>query len=822
MKIHELNYLSDPCPLPDVQKKRTLLEKERLLYAPFSGVGGIVYDKDAVYIELKGSHFHTENKNDEKYSEKNEMLRNVVEKKETVDDQMKNTGFKLFSDGDVIYSDTLSKNDSEMQNGLVTASNVDTESEDESSGIEDDISDGDDDGTEFEQEDVGFKSKKKKRKHNIETNDDDNDDRMPWDNNFEDSENILDDKMDSNKWRENLKEKAGMAYLERQNTSHNIMKLVYGIFKENADANTNSINLDSEDETEEIGGLFKKITKNQTALQKMKQNLNNEESSLFHYSTKNDVRDWLSPGSKKVLFNCFVTGKRSSNEDAAKLLELDDASVNGSDDELFGDFEDMETGEKHVKNDSKVEEKKVGKDDSNKMSILEKKMKLKAKFDSEYDNPDDNKIKGDHAYYENLKAEAQKQTELNKSVFQDMDDDVRVQIEGFRPGMYVRMFFKDMPCEFVENFDANYPILMGALNMSEENVGFVSCKVKKHRWYKKILKTNDPLIISMGWRRFQTIPIFSKIEDDLKYRYLKYTPEHVTCNMHFYGPITPQNTGFLALQTISNDSSQLKQLGFRIAATGSVNEINQSTQIVKKLKLVGTPLKILKKTAFVKGMFNSSLEVAKFEGAKIKTVSGIRGQIKRAINKPEGCFRATFEDKILLSDIVFCRTWYKVDVVKFYTPITNLLLEPEKKNAWAGMKTLGQLKREKDIKFKPNEDSLYREIHREPKVFKPLVIPKALQRSLPYKDKPKNKVIPSKNSKITKKRIALVKSPYEQKVSNIMKIVKTNYEKKQEIAKAAATEKVKKHKKEMDEIAWKKLKRQKELKKRVCRALSKK
>lgn len=39
--------------------------------------------------------------------------------------------------------------------------------------------------------------------------------------------------------------------------------------------------------------------------------------------------------------------------------------------------------------------------------------------------------------------------------------------------MYVRIEIENIPCEFVQNFDPHYPIILGGLGNSEGTVGYV-------------------------------------------------------------------------------------------------------------------------------------------------------------------------------------------------------------------------------------------------------------------------------------------------------------------------------------------------------------
>ena len=405
------------------------------------------------------------------------------------------------------------------------------------------------------------------------------------------------------------------------------------------------------------------------------------------------------------------------------------------------------------------------------VSLAAKKEALKRKFDEQYDDPESSK----QDFYTEAKEVISAQQALNRAEFADVDAATRALVEGYQPGSYVRIEINSVPCEMSEHFDPTRPLVVGGLLSAEEQFGFVQVRIKRHRWHTRTLKTNDPLILSLGWRRFQTVPIYSLDDHSIRMRMLKYTPEHMHCYATFYGPISAPNTGFCAFNSL--DGSQ----AFRIAATGVVLDIDRSVKIVKKLKLTGVPYKIFKNTAFVKDMFSSALEVAKFEGANLKTVSGIRGQVKKGLPKPDGAFRATFEDKVLMSggcyhslsylfihylasDLIFLRAWCSIQPRKFYNPVTSLLLSSGSR--WTGMRLTGQVRREHNLSTPHQPSSSYKPIERPGRRFNPLKVPRKLQGALPYASKPRL-MKPQKGKTYLQKRAVLLE-PEEKKALAVM------------------------------------------------------
>lgn len=818
--VHAVEKLPDPCPTPYFEQKLDELERERakaaaeageeiaqprrrrrkrledkqkIIYAPMSDVGGVLVDKDAVYIDVGDKQSFVPG---EENGEGEKLVSDLQEVQKTLQERFaEGPGLQLFSNSAQIDRDQSALEDEEELQGLLSE---DEEREKENTGRQkmrqpriygkavledtefDNLSDDGEDEDDFDDDaqpdmvDIDFGSNADSSK--LEYVED-----SSLSSDEEDYASVAAKLKGSvqRKWNINK-----LLYLDNIEPSEVIRRWKQQTVEDDEES-------DIEEDDEDFFKMKDKSLVSEDLDTFIPQYPSIEKLREKFDSSKVDDSDDEYDNGYKILKERLLVAPKLTDENK----ENDDGADEGDEDEeLYGDFEDLEDGEgddddgdggdengdedhgddfadfdAEEQDDGEIDDKKLTTDEKRELNAA-KKAKLKMQFEDEEDREfgaDD--PEGDteaDTWYEFQKNKMAKQLEINKAEFDEMDPETRLKVEGFRAGSYVKIVFEKLPCEFIENLQPEYPIVLGGLLATESRFGIMNVRIRRHRWHKKILKSQDPLILSLGWRRFQTIPIYTTTDSRTRNRMLKYTPEHAYCFASFYGPLVAPNTTFVGFNIVDQTSTTGS---FRIAATGIVEDLNSSVEIVKKLKLVGHPYKIFRNTAFIKDMFTNSLEVAKFEGASIRTVSGIRGEIKRALSKPEGYFRASFEDKILMSDTIFLKTWYPVKVKKFYNPVTSLLLNQHQE--WKGMRLTGAVRAELNIATPLQKDSAYKKIEREERKFNPLKVPKSIQKNLPFKSQIKQMKPQSKQTYLAKR--AVVVDGEEKKMRDLMNKIHT-------------------------------------------------
>ncbi|KAF8634177.1 hypothetical protein AX15_001042 [Amanita polypyramis BW_CC] len=831
--MKSVDILGDPCPLPDVEseKRRRLSEKQKMLiHAPMSDVGGVMYDKDAVWINVPGS--FTRGNPDVPQGEGERLVMDLQDVDATLEDAVAKSQIRLFGSSSKHLTVGPSQpregeDDSEGEDPGSEASTSDMEeddwigsSEEEGADEGEDEEDGQDIPSSSELQSTGRTSRRmpirslpitssKAQKTveyaesdsdlgDVDEGEEQSDKRMRFDGDEgdvnipsdwegdEEAEMERDEEDGAPRWKANLAAKAQAALVSQRGKRKDWIKLIYNsdltpeqILNGNS-TDEGSVDEERMDEDEDFFTLKNKSHSGEDNVDMSKEPLSKEVLSK-----------WKNEEMLESIRHLFITGGDTVTNENEPSAEGGGESDEDSRSASSGNEQD---------NDANNQEARAA-------ALAAKKEALKRKFDEQYDDPD---AGPDTDFYAQKKDEIARQLSLNRTEFESITDkSARALVEGYRPGQYVRIEVTNVPCEFINYFNARYPVIVGGLLPAEERMGYVQVRIKRHRWFAKTLKTNDPLIFSFGWRRFQAIPIYSLDDHSIRMRMLKYTPEHMHCYATFYGPAAVPNTGFCAFNSLKGETP-----GFRISATGVVLDIDRSVKIVKKLKLTGAPFKIFKNTAFIKDMFSSALEVAKFEGANIRTVSGIRGQVKKALSKPDGAFRATFEDKVLMSDIVFLRAWYSITPRKFYNPVTSLLSDGAR---WTGMRLTGEVRRAEGLQPPVNINSIYKKIERPARNFNPLVISKKLQATLPYASKSKLMAPQTKKTYLQKR--AVIMEPEEKKAIALLQQMRALRKEKIVRRKEKKAEKAVEKAKKMEREEKKKGEKEKEKKRGVMRII---
>lgn len=602
--LADVSVLPDPCPLPDKVRKK-LDEKNKLIYAPMSDVGGVMYDKDAVYINVPG-HFtkksayapsdlmgedgepmEVDQEEDQEpipHGTGEKLVMNLQDATDTLASQLADSELRIFSNSAPVKAADVTESVEEDESGRSRRravfgnedEDMENDDEDDDDDEEDVMDEGDDDDDDDEEEEGAPRRGKALSKfdtRNIpkkgEKDDKENEDEEPA-YEFADSDSDLGDEEDDEdmvlvdgrkkksvdedlsgelRWKANLKEKASEMFSSHRRT--NLMSLIYNdldlspediVAGNYGDEAENGSDAEGEEEEE----FFKLNRENVTATDII--------DSSRDPIDQEELEEWDDEETLDSIRNRFITGDINATQGESAF------GPEEGEEEEEGDFEDLEEEENDEDEEGEGNSRKPKRDKEamirdpmlvEREKVAKRKEEIRKKYLEEHGDEEDGP-KMD--FYEQKKAEIEQQLQVNREEFENDDPHTRAMVEGYRPGSYVRLLIKNMPCEFVENFDPTYPILVGGLLATEDQFGWVQVRIKRHRWHPRILKTNDPLIFSMGWRRFQSIPIYS-LNDGTRNRMLKYSPEHMHCLATFYGPVHTPNTGFCAVQNVSDSKA---------------------------------------------------------------------------------------------------------------------------------------------------------------------------------------------------------------------------------------------------------------------------
>lgn len=327
-RMEDVSFLHDPCPLTQSEKKRRMLDcRDRIVFAPMSGVGGIIYDKDATYIEVneggKGAEGQRKRETEELDEEEEAIMADMLTTDRRLADKLAtqnpiritNESAPLISmpEEERVFDEETGRS---RRRAVFDDDDDDAESDDEEEEegdeeveSEDDEDDGeaDSDGEDEEENDENSVSEALVKV--------DSDDEAGTDSDDDDD----DDDIMAMKWKVNLAQKAKQSFIDRQTSTTNLMKLVYGEQQQQKQKEEN----EEQEEEEDDGELFKVHEIEFSGVKNRRNHL--DDCSISPHQAYVPLHDWSSVEGRDYIADCFVTGEWKEGEDAKTLLEQDEA-----------------------------------------------------------------------------------------------------------------------------------------------------------------------------------------------------------------------------------------------------------------------------------------------------------------------------------------------------------------------------------------------------------------------------------------------------------------------------------------------------------------
>ncbi|CEG62997.1 hypothetical protein RMATCC62417_00215 [Rhizopus microsporus] len=229
-------------------------------------------------------------------------------------------------------------------------------------------------------------------------------------------------------------------------------------------------------------------------------------------------------------------------------------------------------------------------------------------------------------------------------------------VGNVKPGSRITIWIHNVPVEAFQSYDRARPFIVFGLLQYEHKMSLLNIQIQRDNAYEEPVKSKDPMVMHMGFRRYNVRPIYSQNTNKgsnnvHKFeRFLQLGRSYVAT---VYGPIAFGKTPVMFYKETENKNEPI------LVSTGTFMDVDVKRIIAKRIILSGHPFKIHKRSAVVRYMFFNVEDIYWFKPVQLTTKYGRVGHIKESLGT-HGYMKCVFDGTLTQQDTVMMCLYKRV------------------------------------------------------------------------------------------------------------------------------------------------------------------
>ncbi|KAI8337479.1 hypothetical protein BC941DRAFT_396298 [Chlamydoabsidia padenii] len=225
-----------------------------------------------------------------------------------------------------------------------------------------------------------------------------------------------------------------------------------------------------------------------------------------------------------------------------------------------------------------------------------------------------------------------------------------------KPGSRITLWIQNVPKGAYEMYDKERPYVVFGLLQYEHKSSLLNLQITRDNAYEEPVRSKDPMILHMGFRRYLVKPIYSQNSNkgsNNVHKYERFLQMGRSSVATVYGPVVFGKVPCLLYKETEDVNEPI------LVSTGMFMNTDVKRIVAKRIILSGHPFRVHKRSAVIRYMFFNTDDIHWFKPVQLTTKYGRVGHIRESVGT-HGYMKCTFDGPMTQQDTVMLSLYKRI------------------------------------------------------------------------------------------------------------------------------------------------------------------